>query len=163
MLAAFAVVVLGSFAGDALATVGLPLNGGAGGAGGAAGGPGGAGGAGGTGGVGGFPPMLIFLVGFMVLMMVMTSMSGRKEKKKVAAMLSSLGRHDKVMTNGGIIGVIVEVRDDEIVLKVDESTNTRIHFARSAIKTVLKQSGEHEVESSHETIEELKPAETSVV
>ncbi len=149
---------------EALATVGLPLDGGAipaAGGGDAAGG----GAAGPPQGV--FPPQMLLLIGgFFLLMIVMTSMTTRKEKKQLTHMLGSLAKHDKVMTNGGIIGVITDVRDDEIVLKVDESTNTRIRFSKAAVKTVLRKVGEPEVISEDEmagSIEEVKPVETANV
>jgi preprotein translocase subunit YajC len=46
-------------------------------------------------------------------------------------------RGDRVMTAGGILGSVVEVRDSEVLLKVDESTNTKIKFSRDAIKRVV--------------------------
>ena len=56
--------------------------------------------------------------------------------------MSAIKKHDRVQTIGGVIGAIVEVKPDEVVLKVDESSNTRITFARSAIQQVLAASGE---------------------
>lgn len=61
----------------------------------------------------------------------------KKERKKQVDMLSALKKNDRVQTIGGMLGTIVEVRDHEVVLKVDESTNTKIRFNRSAIKEVL--------------------------
>ena len=81
---------------------------------------------------------LFMMVGMLVLMIVMSVWSGRKEKKRREELLSSIGRYDRVQTAGGILGTVVDMRDDEIVLKVDESTNTRIAFARSAITAVVK-------------------------
>jgi preprotein translocase subunit YajC len=52
-------------------------------------------------------------------------------------MLSKLKKNDHVVTIGGIHGTIVAVRDKEIVLKVDESSNLKLKFARSAIAKVL--------------------------
>jgi preprotein translocase subunit YajC len=135
---AVAGVALFALGGEALAQQGPPLDGGASG--------GGAGGAGGGGAQGGGPPpqgpfggtFMLMLLGLFAFMIIMSMMAGRKEKKQMREMLASLTRHDRIMTNGGIIGVITEVRDDEIVLKVDEATNTRIRFAKSAVKTVLK-------------------------
>jgi preprotein translocase subunit YajC len=43
-----------------------------------------------------------------------------------------------VQTIGGVIGTIVEVKDAEVVVKIDETTNTKIRFARSAIQQVLE-------------------------
>lgn len=84
--------------------------------------------------------LLLMMGGFIVLMIVMQTLTGRKEKKRRADMLSSLKRHDRVQTIGGLIGSVAEVRDDEIVLKVDEATNTKVRVVRSAVQTVLKRS-----------------------
>jgi len=81
---------------------------------------------------------IFILFGLMLFMILMSVFSGRKEKKRRAEMLASVKRHDRVMLTGGMIGTIAEIRDDEVVVKVDESNNTRIHFARSAVQSVLK-------------------------
>lgn len=84
---------------------------------------------------GGFLFVMIGLLGIMILM---STMSGRREKKKREELMSSLARYDRVQTIGGVIGTIVELKDTEVVLKVDEGTNTKITFARSAVQGVLK-------------------------
>jgi preprotein translocase subunit YajC len=95
----------------------------------------------------------------MLLVIVMTSVfGGRKDKKKRATMMSSLKRHDRVQTLGGIIGTVVEMKDDEVVLRVDEGTNTRIRFAKSAIQQVLRESAAKEGPQV-----ESKPAEKLAV
>ncbi|MHC4412334.1 MAG: preprotein translocase subunit YajC [Planctomycetota bacterium] len=49
-------------------------------------------------------------------------------------------KNDKVRTIGGIIGTIVDIKGDEVTLKVDESNNTKIKVASSAIgKNVSKE------------------------
>jgi preprotein translocase subunit YajC len=77
------------------------------------------------------------MVGLMVFMILMTVTSGRKQKKQREALMSGLKKHDKVLTNGGVIGTIAEMNDSEVVLKVDESSNTRIRFAKSAVTTII--------------------------
>lgn len=94
------------------------------------------------------PEMLFLMVGLMAFMFIMTAMSGRKEKKRRAELLSSIQRHDRVQTMGGVIGTVVEVHDDEVVLKVDESNNTRIRFTRASVQSVLKKAGESRSEAS---------------
>jgi preprotein translocase subunit YajC len=85
------------------------------------------------------PDQYFFL--FMILMLVVfwfVAMGGqRREKKKKQEMLSSLKKGDKVQTIGGIIGSVVEVRDHYVVLKVDESNNTRLKLTRNAIHGVM--------------------------
>ncbi len=84
--------------------------------------------------------MFLILFAFLGLMIVTQIFAGRKQKKQREQMLNSVQRHDRVQTVGGIIGSVAEVRDDEIVLKVDETTNTKIRVARSAISAVIKKS-----------------------
>ncbi|MEE8169101.1 MAG: preprotein translocase subunit YajC [Phycisphaerae bacterium] len=60
-----------------------------------------------------------------------------KEQKQFKAMLANLKKGDRVMTIGGILGTVVNLKDDEITLKVDESTNTKMTFTRSSIKNVI--------------------------
>jgi preprotein translocase subunit YajC len=99
--------------------------------------PGGA--AGGPGGAGGFDLLFPLLIGLMLFMVISTMLSGRKEKKRRASMMAGIGRHDKVQTIGGIVGTVSEVRDTEVVVTVDRSSNTRITFAKTAVQQVLKQ------------------------
>jgi preprotein translocase subunit YajC len=83
----------------------------------------------------------IVILMFVVLMLV-TSMSGRKQRKEREKLISSVKRNDRVQTVGGIIGTIIELTDSEMVLRVDETSNTRIRFARTAIQQVLREGKE---------------------
>jgi preprotein translocase subunit YajC len=82
-------------------------------------------------------PFLLLLVGMVVFMLIISSLGPRRERKKREAMIRAIKKHDRVQTVGGVIGAIVEIKPDFVVLKVDESSNTRITFARSAIQQVL--------------------------
>ncbi len=77
------------------------------------------------------------IFGVIVMMFAFTMLGQRRDRKKREAMLGAVKKHDRVQTIGGVIGSIVEVKPDSVVLKVDESANTRITFARSAIQQVL--------------------------
>lgn len=79
----------------------------------------------------------IVLVLLLVAMILFTVMGQRRDRKKRQALLGSVKKHDRVQTVGGVIGSIIEVKPDTVVLKVDESSNTKITFARSAIQQVL--------------------------
>ena len=79
---------------------------------------------------------LPLMIGLLILMWIWMGRSRRKEQQRRKQMLESLKKGDKVTTIGGIIGTIVEIRDDEIILKVDESANVRMKFARWAIRGV---------------------------
>jgi preprotein translocase subunit YajC len=86
-------------------------------------------------------PMLLIIV-LVAAMLVFTLWSSRREKKKRDTLINAIKKHDRVQTIGGVIGSVVEVKPDYVVLKVDESSNTRITFARAAIQQVLTSSPE---------------------
>lgn len=69
----------------------------------------------------------------------MMSRGRRKEQQRYQDMLNNLKKNDRVQTIGGVIGTVVEVRDNEVVLKVDESSNVKMRFVRNAIKDVLRE------------------------
>lgn len=89
---------------------------------------------GGPGGLGSLFPILIIV--FVVMWIFMIS-GQRREKKKKQQMINSITKGTKIQTVGGVMGTVVEVRDEELIVKVDENTNTRMRFARSAVNTVL--------------------------
>lgn len=76
----------------------------------------------------------LFLLGIMIMFQVF---AGRKEKRKRQALLDALKKHDKVLTIGGILGTVAELRDEEVVLRVDENTNTKIRVTRASIQQIL--------------------------
>lgn len=82
-----------------------------------------------------FMPFIIIMAGFIILYMFM-GRSRRKQEAQRKKMLSELKKGDKITTIGGVIGTVIEVRDDEVMIKVDESNNTRMRFARWAIRGV---------------------------
>ena len=80
----------------------------------------------------GYSTLIMF--GLMFLVMYMFLFRGpRKKQQKHQQMVKSLKRNDKVRTIGGIIGTVVDVKDNEITLKIDESNNTKIKISPSAI------------------------------
>ena len=79
--------------------------------------------------------MLIVLL--FVVMYFMLFRTPRKRQQEHQKMVAGLKKNDRVRTIGGILGTVLDVRDDEIVLKVDEANNTKIRVAPSAIATVL--------------------------
>lgn len=65
---------------------------------------------------------------------------GNKQRKKTQEMLNSLKKGDRVITSGGIYGVIQGVEAEVVTLKIAE--NTRIKLARSAVTGVVAGDGE---------------------
>jgi preprotein translocase subunit YajC len=81
-----------------------------------------------------FPAVMIALITFMIL----SSRSQKKrEKRERDDMHNRMSKNDRVLTVGGIIGTVIQVKDNEVILKVDESTNTKMTFLKSAVQRVL--------------------------
>ncbi len=81
-------------------------------------------------------PFILVILMLVVFWWVM-SRGRSKERQRYEQMLRSLKKNDRVLTIGGIIGTVVDVRDDEVVLKVDEAANVKMRFLRTAIKGPL--------------------------
>ena len=58
-----------------------------------------------------------------------------KKQKETEKMLAALKKGDKVVTIGGIHGVISSVKEKTVVVKVDD--NTKVEFNRTAIASVV--------------------------
>jgi preprotein translocase subunit YajC len=57
-----------------------------------------------------------------------------KKQKETKAMLSALKKNDRVTTVGGIRGVVTSVKDDTVIIKVDD--NVKMEFSKSAVSNV---------------------------
>jgi preprotein translocase subunit YajC len=63
----------------------------------------------------------------------------RKEQSRRQNMLANVKKNDRVVTIGGIYGVVMNVHReaDEVSLKVDEATNTKLRITLSSIARVI--------------------------
>ncbi len=80
---------------------------------------------------------LLLPIALLLIFWVLIFMPQRREKKRRAEMLSALRKGDRVQTIGGILGTVIDVREHEVIVKVDENNNTKLHMARAAIQAVL--------------------------
>ena len=86
------------------------------------------------------PPFWVSAMPFILLIILMYFFMFRTKKgqeSKRQQMISTLKKGDEVQTIGGEYGRVMETRDDRILLKVDESSNTKIWYAKSAIHRVV--------------------------
>jgi preprotein translocase subunit YajC len=78
----------------------------------------------------------LILIGGLILMFVLMGRGRRKEQAQRKEMLANLKKGDKIETIGGILGTVIEVKPDEVTVKVDETNNVRMKFSRRAIHVV---------------------------
>jgi len=87
----------------------------------------------------GFPfiIMMVIIFGLFYLLIIRPQ---QKEQKKVQEMLANITRGDKVLTKGGIYGIVVQTKEDVLVVKIAD--NVKVDIARNAIASVIKEKEE---------------------
>jgi preprotein translocase subunit YajC len=78
-------------------------------------------------------PFITFLPFLLMIVIVwfLLIRPQRKRQKEQQAMLQQLAKGDRVVTNAGILGTVVGIKDNIVVLKV--SDDTKIEFLKSSI------------------------------
>ncbi|MDO8301984.1 MAG: preprotein translocase subunit YajC [Sedimentisphaerales bacterium] len=85
-----------------------------------------------------WPSFALMAVMFIVLYFMMFR-GPRKKQQQQKQMIQALKKNDRVQTIGGMLGTVLDVKDDEVLVKVDENNNTKIWFITGAISRVLSE------------------------
>jgi preprotein translocase subunit YajC len=80
---------------------------------------------------------LALMLALVVFMILSARTQKKREKRERDEMHARLAKNDRVLTIGGVIGTVHSIRDNEVVVKVDESTNTKMIFLKSAIQRII--------------------------
>lgn len=72
-----------------------------------------------------FLPLVLIIVVFYFFMI----RPQMKKQKEVAAFRNSLAKGDKVVTTGGIYGKILELKDNYVLLQIDDNVKIRVDKA----------------------------------
>ena len=78
------------------------------------------------------PLLIIFVWYFLVIK------PQREKQERHKKMLSNLKKNDEVVTTGGIHGTIVNVKENTVIIRIDD--NVRMEIDRGAINTITKKS-----------------------
>ncbi|MFA5410508.1 MAG: preprotein translocase subunit YajC [Candidatus Omnitrophota bacterium] len=81
-----------------------------------------------------FPLILIFVIFYFLL--IRPQKNKEKEHQK---MLQNIAKNDEAVTNSGIHGTIVNVKDKTVILRVDD--NVKIELEKNCIAYVKKTAG----------------------
>jgi len=82
-------------------------------------------------GAGSIAPLIIFLVLIFGMMYFLMIRPQRKKQKEHQELMAELRRGDKVITAGGIYGVVETTSDESVVIKVEDGTMLRV--ARNSV------------------------------
>ncbi len=72
-----------------------------------------------------------------------------KKQKETKKMLEGLRKGDRIVTIGGIHGQVTSVKDNTVIVKVDDTC--KLEFLRSAISTVVSREDEGAEKAASET------------
>lgn len=95
-----------------------------------------------AGGFGGIGMTVVYIAIMIAVFYFLLIRPQKKQEKAKRRMLDDMRVGDKVITIGGIMGRIVNVKDESVVIE-SGSDRTKLRFEKSAIKEVLT---EHEDE-----------------
>lgn len=83
------------------------------------------------------PLLVLFMVGMYVLMIL----PNQRKQKKWQEMLGNLKSGDQVTTTGGIRGVVLTVKDDSVIVKI-QPDGVKLEFVKAAIASVTTETQE---------------------
>ncbi|HPT28670.1 MAG TPA: preprotein translocase subunit YajC [Bryobacteraceae bacterium] len=79
------------------------------------------------------PILVIFGIFYFLLFLPM-----QRQKKQQQKMLNELQSGDNVLTNGGLIGTIVAVNDDDTIVLRVRPDGVKLQMSRGSVANVLK-------------------------
>ena len=94
------------------------------------------------------PPVWTSMVPLVLLFVVFYFILIRPQQKKAkdhAQLLKSIRRGDEVVTSGGVLGEVVNVKEKSVVMR---SLDSKFEVNKSAITEIVKRSGEPNVNQS---------------
>jgi preprotein translocase subunit YajC len=95
---------------------------------------------------------MILTVGVFYFFMIMPE---RKKQKAMRSMLDNVKAGDKIITRGGIYGVIISVTDDSMIISTGPS-NVELELSKLSISSVIEASQSTVVEDAAEIEETLE-------
>ena len=83
------------------------------------------------------PEDLIMLLLIFAIMYFLLIRPQQKKVKEHTAMLEALRRGDQIITQGGVVGKIVKVKDDANEVEVEIADGVKVRVVKSTIATVI--------------------------
>ncbi len=80
----------------------------------------------------------------------------RREQQERQALYAALKKDDRVVTTGGMFGTIVNIKEDEVTLRIDDQAKVKVRFQKSAIARVLGGDGDKGADAAKSTDEPSK-------
>ena len=97
------------------------------------------------GGLGSMGP-IVMMVAIFAIFYFLLIMPQQRKQKKWAEMLTQIKPGDRVVTSGGLTGVIMSAKDDTLILRVAPD-NIKLEVARSSVVTLTTNEDDKQLKS----------------
>jgi preprotein translocase subunit YajC len=82
------------------------------------------------------------IIAWLVIIYFLLIAPQRKKEKKRQQMLKSLEKNDRIVTSGGVYGVVKNITESKVTLLVDEKRDVHLTIDRSVVYAILNREGE---------------------
>jgi preprotein translocase subunit YajC len=83
-------------------------------------------------------PLVVIIALFYLLFIV----PQRRERRQRDELMRQLKKNDRVVTNAGILATVANIKDEEVTLRIDDTSNARLTVLRSSIARILTGDGQ---------------------
>ena len=86
------------------------------------------------------PPIWMYIAPIALMLFVLYFLTIRPQKKKEddrKKMIDSVKKGDKVLTIGGIYGTIVQIKDEDLIIRIDPAKDICVKLTRAGIHRVI--------------------------
>lgn len=81
--------------------------------------------------------MIIYVVALMAIMYFLIFLPQRKREKKQQQLLGSIVTGNEIVTIGGIVGKVINIKDDVLTIETG-AEKTKLRIKKWAVKEVVK-------------------------
>ncbi len=94
---------------------------------------------------GGANPLIMVAIfgGFLILWYVIAIRPQRKKEKELREKIDKMRVGDQVITIGGLVGKVANIRDDEVTI-MTSAANTLVTYKKSAINSIISRDAKPE-------------------
>ncbi|MCC6737998.1 MAG: preprotein translocase subunit YajC [Planctomycetia bacterium] len=107
-------------------------------------------------GMGGLGSILLPIGLMFAVMYFLMIRPQQKKEKELREMVNRLKKNDKVILQGGIFAVVAQVREKDVIVKIDEKNDVRVRVLKSSVLGVEGKSGEAEAKPDAASADDAK-------
>lgn len=89
---------------------------------------------------------IFIMIPLMVFMLWWMSRSQKKQREERQKLLDSVRTGDKIVTTGGIHGIVSNVKDKTLMVKIAD--NVKVEISRDAVSNIVSRGSEEELKES---------------